>query len=181
MNRTHTRTARWLLFPAVAILLIGMGYPLAWQVVTSLQEFGLAQQFGQPAEFVGLANYFQLATDPAFYDDPYSSYELLRSNGRVVHNGFVAGTVDHAVANAVLRSDQFTSSALGELPGPLQKLHARVRDADLARAPTSPRRRPRQDADRARLVPADRMPAARSPLCPVMAGEACPREGRGRP
>jgi N,N'-diacetylchitobiose transport system permease protein len=67
MNRTHTRTARWLLFPAVAILLIGMGYPLAWQVVTSLQEFGLAQQFGQPAEFVGLANYVQLATDPALW------------------------------------------------------------------------------------------------------------------
>ena len=72
----------------------------------------------------------RLATDPTFYDDPYPSYERLRADGRVVRNGFVAGTVDHAVANAVLRSDQFTSSALGELPGPLQRLHARVRDAD---------------------------------------------------
>lgn len=67
MNRTHTRTARWLLFPAVAILLIGMGYPLVWQLVTSTQEFGLAQQFGQPADFVGLENYFHLATDPGLW------------------------------------------------------------------------------------------------------------------
>jgi len=67
MNRTHTRTARWLLFPAVAILLIGMGYPLVWQLVTSLQEFGLAQQFGQPAEFVGFANYIELGTDPGLW------------------------------------------------------------------------------------------------------------------
>jgi N,N'-diacetylchitobiose transport system permease protein len=67
MNRTHARTARWLIFPAVAILLIGMGYPLGWQLVTSLQEFGLAQQFGRPAEFVGLANYLQLASDPGLW------------------------------------------------------------------------------------------------------------------
>jgi len=72
----------------------------------------------------------RLATDRAFYDDPYPSYERLRADGRVVRNGFVAGTVDHAVANAVLRSDQFTSSALGELPASLQKLHGAVRDAD---------------------------------------------------
>lgn len=72
----------------------------------------------------------RLATDPDVYDDPYPSYERLRAEDRIVRNGFVAGTVDHAVANAVLRSDQFTSSALGELPGPLQKVHARVRDAD---------------------------------------------------
>jgi N,N'-diacetylchitobiose transport system permease protein len=67
VNRTHTRTARWLLFPAVAILLIGMGYPLVWQLVTSTQEFGLAQQFGQPADFVGLDNYLHLATDPGLW------------------------------------------------------------------------------------------------------------------
>lgn len=54
----------FLLIPAVVILLIGMGYPLVWQIVTSFQEFGLKQQFGQPAEFVGLANYLELATNP---------------------------------------------------------------------------------------------------------------------
>ena len=52
-----------LLIPAVGILLLGMGYPLVWQIVTSLQEYGLAQQFGQPAEWVGLENYITLATD----------------------------------------------------------------------------------------------------------------------
>lgn len=67
MNRTHTRTARWLLVPSIAILALGMGYPLAWQVVTSLQEFGLAQQFGRPASFVGFDNYVELATNPVLW------------------------------------------------------------------------------------------------------------------
>lgn len=49
-----------LLLPAVAVLLLGLGYPVYWQVVTSLQEFGLAQQFGQPPEFVGLDNYARI-------------------------------------------------------------------------------------------------------------------------
>lgn len=53
-----------LLLPAVAVLVAAMGYPLVWQVVSSLQEFGLAQQFGQPAPFVGLDNYVRLVTDP---------------------------------------------------------------------------------------------------------------------
>jgi N,N'-diacetylchitobiose transport system permease protein len=44
-----------------------MGYPLVWQLVTSLQEFGLAQQFGQPAPFVGLDNYLRLASDPGLW------------------------------------------------------------------------------------------------------------------
>jgi N,N'-diacetylchitobiose transport system permease protein len=34
------------------------------QVVMSFQEFGLAQQFGKPAEWVGLGNYRALVTDP---------------------------------------------------------------------------------------------------------------------
>ena len=53
-----------LLIPTVIVLLLAMGYPLVWQLITSLQKFGLAQQFGQPAEFVGLGNYIALATDP---------------------------------------------------------------------------------------------------------------------
>lgn len=52
-----------LLVPAVLVLVAAMGYPLGWQVVTSLQEFGLAQQFGQPPEFVGLQNYAELLSD----------------------------------------------------------------------------------------------------------------------
>lgn len=52
-----------LLIPAVAVLLLGMGYPVVWQIVTSMQEYGLQQQFGKPAPFVGLDNYIALATD----------------------------------------------------------------------------------------------------------------------
>jgi N,N'-diacetylchitobiose transport system permease protein len=50
-----------LLVPAVVILLLGMGYPVIWQIVTSLQEYGLAQQFGKPAPFIGFENYVELA------------------------------------------------------------------------------------------------------------------------
>ena len=67
MNSTQARTARWLLLPAIAILLVGMGYPLVWQIVTSLQEFGLPQQFGGPAPFVGFDNYVDLATDAGLW------------------------------------------------------------------------------------------------------------------
>ncbi|MGW9632324.1 carbohydrate ABC transporter permease [Agromyces sp. NPDC055520] len=56
-----------LLIPAILILLVGMGYPLVWQAVTSLQKFGIQQQFGKPAEFVGLQNYIHLATDPTMW------------------------------------------------------------------------------------------------------------------
>ncbi|QAY70406.1 carbohydrate ABC transporter permease [Xylanimonas protaetiae] len=56
-----------LLIPAVAVLLLGLGYPVYWQVVTSFQEFGLKQQFGQPPTFAGLDNYARIfADDTAF-------------------------------------------------------------------------------------------------------------------
>jgi N,N'-diacetylchitobiose transport system permease protein len=51
-----------LVAPAVAALLLGLGYPVYWQIVTSLQEYGLAQQFGQPPTFVGLDNYARIFT-----------------------------------------------------------------------------------------------------------------------
>lgn len=52
-----------LLLPALGVLLLGLGYPVYWQVVTSLQEFGLAQQFGQPPEFIGLDNYARIFSE----------------------------------------------------------------------------------------------------------------------
>lgn len=52
-----------LLLPALLALLAGLGYPLGRQVVLSFQDFGLAQQFGRPADWVGLANYKELVTD----------------------------------------------------------------------------------------------------------------------
>ncbi len=53
-----------LLLPAVAALLVALGYPLAREVVLAFQKFGLAQQFGTPPEWVGLANFRELLTDP---------------------------------------------------------------------------------------------------------------------
>lgn len=61
------RGPRWtpylLLAGVVGILVAGLGYPLFWQAITSLQEFGLAQQFGQPPEFVGFDNYVRIFSD----------------------------------------------------------------------------------------------------------------------
>ncbi|WP_308043115.1 carbohydrate ABC transporter permease [Nocardioides mangrovi] len=53
-----------LLVPAIAALLVALGYPLLRQVVLSFQDFGLAQQFGRPPEWIGLDNYRELVTDP---------------------------------------------------------------------------------------------------------------------
>jgi N,N'-diacetylchitobiose transport system permease protein len=63
-KRRGSRLPYALLIPSVLILLLAAGYPLGRQLVMSLQEYGLAQQFGQPAEWVGLDNYVELVTDP---------------------------------------------------------------------------------------------------------------------
>ena len=52
-----------LLIPSLLALVVALGYPLVRQFVLSFQEFGLAQQFGRPAEWIGFANYEQLVTD----------------------------------------------------------------------------------------------------------------------
>lgn len=73
----------------------------------------------------------RLATDRELYENPYPSYERLRAEGRIVRNGVIAGSVDHAVANAILRSDDFgTGAGHAELPAPLLALHRLVRDPD---------------------------------------------------
>ena len=53
-----------LVAPAACALGLALGYPLVRQVWLSLQEFGLAQQFGAPPDWVGLDNYRELVTDP---------------------------------------------------------------------------------------------------------------------
>ena len=53
-----------LIVPALVLLVAALGYPIGWQVVTSFREYGLMQQFGAPAPFVGLDNYVALVTDP---------------------------------------------------------------------------------------------------------------------
>ncbi len=53
-----------LILPATVVLLFALGYPLVWQLITSTQTFGLAQQFGKPPEFVGLENYVGVFSNP---------------------------------------------------------------------------------------------------------------------
>ncbi len=52
-----------LVLPATVLLFLALAYPLGRQVLLSFQEYGLAQQFGQPAEWVGWDNYRALVTD----------------------------------------------------------------------------------------------------------------------
>ncbi len=56
-----------LIVPTILVLVVGMGYPLGRQLILSFQEFGRAQQFGQPAEWIGLQNYQDLITDRAMW------------------------------------------------------------------------------------------------------------------
>jgi len=58
--RRRNRLPIGLVLPAAIVLGLALGYPLIRQVVLSLQEFGLAQQFGQPPEWTGLGNYREL-------------------------------------------------------------------------------------------------------------------------
>ena len=63
-RRAHGSSLPYLLIgPAVLALCLALGYPLVRQLLLSFQEFGLAQQFGRPPEWVGLANYRELLTD----------------------------------------------------------------------------------------------------------------------
>jgi N,N'-diacetylchitobiose transport system permease protein len=73
-RRTHRRRRRpnalpyVLIAPAVAALVVMLGYPLFRLVVLSLQKFGLRQQFGAPPEWVGADNYRRILTDSYFWD-----------------------------------------------------------------------------------------------------------------
>ena len=66
-RRLRLRAPHALILPAIVILVLGMGYPMIWQVMTSLQKYGLQQQFGKPAPFVWFDNYVKLATDPQLW------------------------------------------------------------------------------------------------------------------
>ncbi|MBN9613778.1 MAG: sugar ABC transporter permease [Actinobacteria bacterium] len=57
-------TPYMLLLPATLIVLLAMAYPVIWQLITSMQHFGLAQQFGAAPDWVWFDNYVTLFTDP---------------------------------------------------------------------------------------------------------------------
>ncbi|MDE0572530.1 sugar ABC transporter permease [Demequina sp. B12] len=57
-----------LVLPALVALLVGMGYPLGWQVFNSFREYGLAAQFGTASpEWVWFENYTTLLSDGTFW------------------------------------------------------------------------------------------------------------------
>jgi N,N'-diacetylchitobiose transport system permease protein len=56
-----------LLLPALVVLTLLSALPLLQLVVMSFQEFGRAQVFGRPPEFIGLGNYAAVLTDPEFW------------------------------------------------------------------------------------------------------------------
>ncbi|NTV40283.1 MAG: sugar ABC transporter permease, partial [Demequinaceae bacterium] len=66
-RKRRSKVPYWLVAPSILILVVGTGYPTVWQLVTSFKEFGLKQQFGQLAPFVGPDNYASLLTDRAFW------------------------------------------------------------------------------------------------------------------
>ena len=53
-----------LLLPAVAALGLMLGYPIVRLVTLALQKFGLKQQFGAAADWVGLDNFRAILKDP---------------------------------------------------------------------------------------------------------------------
>jgi N,N'-diacetylchitobiose transport system permease protein len=81
-----------LLLPALVPVGVGLGYPLARQFVLSFQEYGLAQQFGRPAEWVGLRNYTELL------GDPYVWTVIARSIGFCLVNAALTMVVGVALA-----------------------------------------------------------------------------------
>ena len=56
-----------LLVPATAALVLMLGYPIVRLLTLSLQEFGLKQQFGAAADWVGLRNFREILHDPEFW------------------------------------------------------------------------------------------------------------------
>jgi N,N'-diacetylchitobiose transport system permease protein len=66
-SRGRTLLPYGLLFPSLAVLTLVLGYPLLRLIGLSVREYGLPQQFGQPADFVGLDNYAKILSDPQFW------------------------------------------------------------------------------------------------------------------
>jgi len=63
-RKRRNRLPLVLIVPTLVLLVAALGYPIGWQVLTSFRKYGLLQQFGAPAPFVGLDNYIALVTDP---------------------------------------------------------------------------------------------------------------------
>ena len=56
-----------LIVPAVGALVVGLAYPMGWQILNSMREFGLRQQFGEAAPWIWFDNYSTLLSDTFFW------------------------------------------------------------------------------------------------------------------
>ena len=66
-RRRSSKLPYALLLPSVVVLGAMLGYPLVRLGVMSLQEYGLPQVFGQPAPWVGFANFRTILDDAYFW------------------------------------------------------------------------------------------------------------------
>ena len=91
-----------LVLPAVLILIAAMGYPVGWQIYTAMHKYGLAQQFGQPPEFVGPANFAAIFTDRTIWSVVVRSLVFCLVNACLtVVIGVLAALLMAAVGKAV--------------------------------------------------------------------------------
>lgn len=95
-----------LLLPTAAVLTLGLAYPLGRQVVMSFQEYGRAQQFGAPPEWVGLDNYRELLTDPKVWS------VLARSLAFAAANVTLTMVIGMLVALLMLKAGRVTQVVL---------------------------------------------------------------------
>ena len=66
-RRRSSRLPYVLLLPTVVVLAAMLGYPLVRLGIMSMQEYGLPQVFGQPAPWVGFANFRAILEDSYFW------------------------------------------------------------------------------------------------------------------
>ena len=104
--RRRSRLPHILITPTIIVLIAALGYPVAWQIITSFKEFGLRQQFGVPADWVGLANYVEIVSDPALWAIVLRSlvFCLVVSFATVLIGGALAGLMNsvHKAARLTL-------------------------------------------------------------------------------
>ena len=128
-----------LLLPALLALVAGLGYPLVRQVVLSLQGYGLAQQFGKPAEWVGLDNYVEVLSDPYLWLLVLRSVALLprlRRHHDVPRHAARAGDAADVEAGPAARADRAAAgvgdAGAGRAHGVAVALRLAVRRRQLA-------------------------------------------------
>jgi N,N'-diacetylchitobiose transport system permease protein len=104
--RRRNRLPLLLVVPTLVLLVAALGYPVGWQLLTSLRKFGLLQQFGAPAEWVGLDNYASLVRDPALWS------VVLRSVGFCLVTSVVTVTIGGALAVLMTALDRWARLVL---------------------------------------------------------------------